>query len=139
MTDNRNDSQNTERTLTQTVSPNDLNVEQTTADSSSTTDTTDKPQMKKVDIVITGVTYQIYCPIHEEEELRSAVYYINNFAVDIKKDAPNINQENLLLLCCLNLYETINTNKKSDNSRHQENKKTEALLSKIMRDAHSIL
>lgn len=133
------DTDNTKRTLTQTVSPNTLNVERTGADSNVKPAKTADAQMKKVDIVIAGVTYQIYCPIHEEEELRSAVYYINNFALDIKQDSPNLNQENLLLLCCLNLYETISSHKKTEDSRHHETKKSEALLSKIMRDTHSIL
>ena len=146
MTDNRTDSQNTadknssadsteknQRTLTQNVSPNTLNVERT-ADTKSP-----EKQVKKVDIVITGVTYQIYCPVDEEEELRSAVYHINSLAFDIKQDAPNLNQENLLLLCCLNLYETIDSNKKAEANRQLENKKSEALLSKIVRDTHSIL
>lgn len=98
-----------------------------------------KPEMKKVDIVIAGVTYQIYCPVDEEAELRSAVYYINNFMLDIKKSAPNLNQENLLVLCCLNLYDKIHSNNKAREANQQKNKHAEALLSKIMQDAKSIL
>ncbi len=98
-----------------------------------------KPQMKKVDIVIAGVTYQIYCPADEEAELRSAVYYINDFLLNIKKDAPNLSQENLLVLCCLNLYEKIHAHKKTDDETAQASKQAEALLSKIMKDTQSIL
>ncbi|MGM8887347.1 cell division protein ZapA [Psychrobacter sp. 1U2] len=98
-----------------------------------------EPEMKKVDIVIAGVTYQIYCPANEEAELRSAVYYINDFLLNIKKDAPNLSQENLLVLCCLNLYEKIHAHKKSDDETAQASKQAEALLSKIMKDAQSIL
>ena len=100
---------------------------------------TSEPEMKKVDIVIAGVTYQIYCPANEEAELRSAVYYINDFLLNIKKDAPNLSQENLLVLCCLNLYEKIHAHKKSDDETAQASKQAEALLSKIMKDAQSIL
>jgi cell division protein ZapA len=32
-----------------------------------------EPQIKKVDIAIAGVTYPIYCPVHEQEELHAAV------------------------------------------------------------------
>lgn len=103
------------------------------------TDTASKPQMKKVDIVIAGVTYQIYCPVDEEAELRSAVYYVNNFLLDIKKDAPSLSQENLLVLCCLNLYEKIHANEKTAATNKQQSKQTEDLLSKIMQDAKSIL
>lgn len=129
----------TKRTLPQNVSPNKINPQQATIDNSTQATKASEPQMKKVDIAIAGITYPIFCPIHEEEELRSAVYYINNFVLDIKREAPNLGQENLLVLCCLNLYEKINTHKKtSDNQRH-ESKQADTLLSKIMKDAQSIL
>lgn len=122
----------TKRTLTQTISPNALTVKQAAAKN-------DAPQMKKVDIAIAGITYQIFCPINEEQELRSAVYYINNSVLDIKREAPNLGQENLLVLCCLNLYEQIHAHKKASEDQHNESKQSEALLSKIMNDAQSIL
>ena len=98
-----------------------------------------EPQIKKVDIPIAGVTYPIYCPVHEQEELMSAVSYINNHALDLKKEAPSLSQESLLVLCCLNLYEKIHANQRSDEDRMQQSKQSEALLNKIMKDAHSIL
>ncbi|TXD96436.1 cell division protein ZapA [Psychrobacter frigidicola] len=122
----------------QTATP-DLVAEPKISDVSPETTEAEKPQMKKVDIVIAGVTYQIYCPVNEEEELRSAVYYINNFVLDIKKDAPNLPQENLLVLCCLNLYEKIHSQSKIDEDQRYETEKSVALLSKIMLDAQSIL
>lgn len=97
------------------------------------------PKMKKVSIAIAGVTYSVFCPVNEEAELRSAVYYINNFALDIKKESPNINQENLLLLSCLNLYEKIHAYEKADAAQSDDNKKASELLSKIVRDAKTIL
>lgn len=100
---------------------------------------TAEPQIKKVDIVIAGVTYPIYCPVHEQEELRSAVSYINNYALDLRKDAPSLSQENLLVLCCLNLYEKIHANQRDGEDRLQQDKQSEALLNKIMKDAQSIL
>ncbi len=98
-----------------------------------------EPQIKKVDIVIAGVTYPIYCPVHEQEELRSAVSYINNYALDLKRDAPSLSQESILVLCCLNLYEKIHTNQRNDEDRLQQDKLSEALLNKIMKDAQSVL
>ncbi|KAA0915122.1 cell division protein ZapA [Psychrobacter sp. ANT_WB68] len=97
------------------------------------------PQIKKVDIAIAGVTYPIYCPVHEQEELLSAVSYINDFALKLRKDAPNLSQENLLVLSCLNLYEKIQTHERNEEDRLQKNKQSEVLLNKIMKDAHSIL
>lgn len=159
MTDNTkpNPEQNSEQKLNQNPAQNpEQNLEQnrdTQADSSDSStkstklaaqknnsaDKPSEPQMKMVDIVIAGVTYQIYCPIDEEEELRAAVYYINNFLLDIKKGAPGLSQEHLLVLCCLNLYEKIHANNKTNDANKQQSKQTEALLSKILKDAQSIL
>lgn len=94
---------------------------------------------KKVDIVLAGVTYPIFCPVNEEPELRSAVYELNNFMLDLKKQAPNQSQENILVLCCLNLYEKVNAQKRLVADQLNENKQTEAMLSKIINDARSIL
>ncbi|WP_198335338.1 cell division protein ZapA [Psychrobacter celer] len=112
--------------------------------STTTAGATSKPmtpesQVKKVDIVIAGVTYPIYCPIHEQEELLSAVSYINNYALDLRREAPSLSQESLLVLCCLNLYEKIHANQRSEEDRLQQDKQSEALLNKIMKDAQSIL
>ena len=100
---------------------------------------TPESQVKKVDIVIAGVTYPIYCPIHEQEELLSAVSYINNYALDLRREAPSLSQESLLVLCCLNLYEKIHANQRSEEDRLQQDKQSETLLNKIMKDAQSIL
>ena len=109
------------------------------AQSKSNTNNTPEPQIKKVDISIAGVTYPIYCPVHEQEELRSAVFYINDYAQELRKDAPSLSQENLLVLCCLNLYEKIHANQRDDEDRLQESSRSNALLNKILKDAQSIL
>lgn len=98
-----------------------------------------EPQIKKVDVAIAGVTYPIYCPVHEQEELHSAVSYINNYALDLKRDAPSLSQESILVLCCLNLYEKIHANQRNEEDRLQQDKQSEALINKIMKDAQSIL
>jgi cell division protein ZapA len=98
-----------------------------------------EPQIKKVDIAIAGVTYPIYCPVHEQEELSTAVSYINDYALNLKRDAPSLSQESLLVLCCLNLYEKIQTYERNEEDRGQQDKQSMALLNKVMQDAHSIL
>lgn len=118
---------------------NSQNAAQKTVDTRAKPVTAPEPQMKKVDISIAGVTYNIFCPIHEEEALRSAVYYINNFALDIKREAPNLGQENLLVLSCLNLYEKIHSQKQIDDSQRHQSKQADVLLSKIIKDAQAIL
>ena len=112
---------------------------QTGASTSNASAKAAEPQIKKVDIAIAGVTYPIFCPVHEQEELLSAVSYINNYALDLKREAPSLSQESILVLCCLNLYEKIHANQKSDKDRLQQEKQSQALLNKIMKDAHSIL
>ena len=130
---------------TQTTKPKTQNTASNHSTQSSTAKPTTKaqstpePQIKKVDIAIAGVTYPIYCPVHEQEELLSAVSYINDFALNLRRNAPNLSQENLLVLCCLNLYEKIHSNKRSEEDRLQQDKQSESLLNKIMTDAHSIL
>ena len=99
----------------------------------------DAPQMKMVKIVIADSAYNIFCAVHEEEELRSAVHYINEFALDIKKDAPKLSQEDLLVLSCLNLYEKISDNNKAEADHKEKNTQAEALLNKVISDAQTIL
>ena len=124
--------------------PNKDVAEQKSTQSGASTSSQDngkaaEPQIKKVDIAIAGVTYPIFCPVHEQVELLSAVSYINNYALDLKRDAPSLSQESILVLCCLNLYEKIHANQRSDEDRLQKDKQSQALLNKIMKDAHSIL
>ena len=149
MTDNHTKSLEKKLPNTQ-VQPSGLKSQKVVATGSATTTTVSaqpkpsvnnapEPQIKKVDISIAGVTYPIYCPVHEQEELRSAVSYINNYAMDLRKDAPSLSQENLLVLCCLNLYEKIHANQRDDEDRVQKDKQSEALLNKIMKDAQSML
>ena len=98
-----------------------------------------EPQTKMVRVAIADSSYNIFCGVHEEEELRSAVNYINDFALDIKKEAPKLSQEDLLVLCCLNLYEKISDNNKAGADRQVQNEQAEVFLNKIIKDAQSIL
>ncbi|MFP3455275.1 cell division protein ZapA [Psychrobacter sp. SIMBA_152] len=123
----------------QKTAPAVSNISSAMAQSNTKRPKAPEPQIKKVDIAIAGVTYPIFCPVHEQEELLSAVSYINNYALDLKRDAPSLSQESILVLCCLNLYEKIHANQRSDEDRLQKDKQSEALLNKIMKDAHSIL
>lgn len=144
----------TQNTQAQKAMPNNSNTQNNSANNTANSNKTNnstvnssaakpistpEPQIKKVDVAIAGVTYPIYCPVHEQEELHSAVSYINNYALDLKRDAPSLSQESLLVLCCLNLYEKIHANQRNEEDRLQQSKQSEALINKIMKDAHSIL
>ncbi len=133
-----NQAQTTELKAQNTAS-NNSNTQSNTARLAAKVDSAPQPQIKKVDIAIAGVSYPIYCPVHEQEELYAAVSYINDYALNLKRDAPSLSQERLLVLCCLNLHEKIHINQRSDEDRLQQDKQSEALLNKVMKDAHSIL
>ena len=139
----------TQTTQPQKAMPNNSNPQNNNANNNKTTNSTvnsaakpesaPEPQIKKVDVAIAGVTYPIFCPVHEQEELRAAVSYINDSALKLRKDSPSLSQENLLVLTCLNLYDEIQTHKRNEEDRLQQSKQSEALLNKIMKDAHAIL
>lgn len=118
---------------------NNNKITNSTVNSAAKPESAPEPQIKKVDVAIAGVTYPIFCPVHEQEELRAAVSYINDFALKLRRDAPSLSQENLLVLTCLNLYEKIQIHERNEEDRLQQSKQSEALLNKIMKDAHSIL
>ena len=134
----KNQAQTTELKAQNAVS-NNLNTQSDATTSATKINSAPQPQIKKVDIAIAGVSYPIYCPVHEQEELYAAVSYINDYALNLKRDAPSLSQESLLVLCCLNLHEKIHVNQRSDEDRLQQDKQSEALLNKVMKDAHSIL
>ncbi len=146
MTDNRTDTQNTSnkngakldaKPADKTANPVNKSSKGVNSDNANTKPAA--PQIKKLDIAIAGTTYVIFCPADEEAELRAAETYLNNFVTNIKKDAPKLNQENLLVLSCLNLYEQINTHKTTETESQQQSKQNEQLLNKIMQEAHSVL
>ena len=95
--------------------------------------------MKKVDINISGKTYSINCPVDEIDELHAASSFINEFIQDLRTQAPHLSHENLLVLCCLNLYEKINEQEKQGQSMAADSEQAEALLDKIIDDAKSML
>lgn len=61
--------------------------------------------IKKVDILINGRSYTINCPASEEPALQRAASYINQFMQDVRRQAPQLPQEELLVLCALTLFE----------------------------------
>lgn len=99
----------------------------------------EEPKFKKVAIAIAGKTYYVNCPTSEEEALRTSVSYINTFALDLKSDMPRIGQEDLLVLCCLNLYEKLQEQKASNNSERLVSQEADSLLEKLIKDAKAMI
>lgn len=117
----------------------DASVSVPSQTTSNSTVNSSEPKIKKFDITVAGTNYPVFCPTDEETELRAAEQYIDDFATTLKKDAPNISQENLLVLSCLTLYEKISAYEKNDSERQQQTKQNEALINKIIADAKSTL
>ncbi len=96
-------------------------------------------EMRTVDVVVAGSTYPVNCPVGEKEELDKVVLYINHFSRDIRKSAPSLNHENILVLCCLNMYEEMKQHRNAQASIRHQDKKVQELLDRITEDAESIL
>lgn len=90
---------------------------------------------KKIDIFINGHSYGINCPADEEDNLKRAATYIQQFIQDIRKQAPNIAQEELLVLCALSLYE------KSENLQQHLDQETQAktLVQQMLDDTKELI
>lgn len=86
--------------------------------------------VKKVDILINGRSYSINCPESEEPALQRAANYVNQFIKDVRRQAPQLPQEELLVLCALTLFE------KSENlQRYQDNEsQAKQLVDKMLED-----
>lgn len=76
--------------------------------------------IKKVDILINGRSYTINCPESEEPALQRAASYINQFMQDVRRQAPQLPQEELLVLCALTLFE------KSESLQHYQQIESDA-------------
>lgn len=90
--------------------------------------------IKKVDVFINGRTYVINCPSDEEPALERASSYINNFIQEIRKQAPQLPQEEMLVLCALNLYEKAEQLK----SLQQHNEQAETLISDMLNQVNTL-
>ena len=94
----------------------------------------DAVEFVPVKLTILGKPYKINCPADEQEELQEAGSYIHNFINDIYQQSPHLSQENLLVLCCLNLYEKMIENEKSLAQAEEVNQQANKLIDKIMEE-----
>ncbi len=117
------------QTSTQTAKPN------TPVNSAlETKPQTPPPKMLPVKVVISGKTYTINCPADETSELKSATAYINDFIQAIRKQAPHLTHENLLVLCCLNLYEQMQASATLLTTQQQDTQQAQELVDKMIKD-----
>lgn len=86
----------------------------------------------KIGIAICGKTYAVNCPTGEEAALDSAVSYINDFITDLRQNSPNVSdQENLLVLCCLNLFDELRASQDANDQLLAQIQEAKALIDKI--------
>ena len=70
----------------------------------------------------------------EEHELFAASDFINNFIEDLRAQAPHLPHENLLVLCCLNLYEKLQQSKNSATANEQSIEQANQLIEQMIQD-----
>lgn len=119
-------------------------IQTTTNQATETSEATNAPiaediPFKKVAIAIAGKTYYVNCPANEEASLHASVSYINNFALELKSDMPRIDQEDLLVLCCLNLYEKLQEQKTVITNERLVSQEADTLVKKLIKDAKSMI
>lgn len=95
--------------------------------------------IKTIDIVIAGATYSINCPVNEQDALIRASDYINATIKDLRKNAPALTHEHLLVLCCLNMFGQMDKQGKQQKSALLQEQAVQKLLDKITKEAESIL
>ncbi|WP_296206324.1 cell division protein ZapA [Psychrobacter sp. UBA3962] len=93
-----------------------------------------EPEYAAVDISILEKSYTINCPVGEEHELFAASDFINNFIEDLRAQAPHLPHENLLVLCCLNLYEKLQQSKNIATANEQSIEQANQLIEQMIQD-----
>ena len=93
-----------------------------------------EPEFTAVDIKILNKNYTINCPVGEEAELLDANDFINTFIDDIRSQAPQLGHENLLVLCCLNLYEKLQRAQSETSDSEQGIEQANQLLDQMLED-----
>ncbi|WP_066804903.1 cell division protein ZapA [Moraxella oblonga] len=109
----------------------------------STPTMTDTPKSiaKAVDISISGTPHRIVCPADEVQNLENAAKFINDKIREIRHNikGKNPNNEELLVLTCLELYDQVQTLR--DDKQHYviEKERAKTLIDKMIKDARSVL
>lgn len=93
-----------------------------------------QPEFDAIDISILDKNYTINCPVGEEQELFAASDFINNFIEDLRAQAPQLPHENLLVLCCLNLYEKLQQSKNHAVANEQSIEQANQLIEQMIQD-----
>lgn len=93
-----------------------------------------EPEFTGIDIQVLNKVYTINCPIGEEDELFEANDFINSFIADLQSQAPQLPHENLLVLCCLNLYEKLQQSNSLVAQKEQDIEQASQLIEQMIKD-----
>ena len=81
-----------------------------------------------VSVQLLGKSYDVGCKPEDQQSLKQAGLKINQMMLDIKKTAPNLSQEKLLVLSALTLCTQLGDNEKNS----EETYKSARLLEKMI-------
>lgn len=88
-----------------------------------------------IDVQILGRNYAVSCPKEEVETLQAAANHVNFLMHDLRKQAPNLDHEKMLVLTCLNLCSELFVAQKNE----QEVKQSTRLLEKMIMETRQYL
>lgn len=105
------------------------------------TETAPKTSAKAVDISISGTPHRIVCPADEVQNLENAAKFINDKIREIRHGikGKNPNNEELLVLTCLELYDQVQVLRNERQYFVIENERAKTLVDKMIKDARSVL
>lgn len=105
------------------------------------TETATKASAKAVDISISGTPHRIVCPADEVQNLENAAKFINDKIREIRHGikGKNPNNEELLVLTCLELYDQVQVLRNERQYFVIENERAKTLVDKMIKDARSVL
>lgn len=100
-----------------------------------------KSTAKAVDISIAGTPHRIVCPADEVQNLENAAKFINDKIREIRHGikGKNPNNEELLVLTCLELYDQVQFLRGERQHHLIENERARTLIDKMIKDARSVL
>lgn len=102
---------------------------------------TSTPTITSVDISIAGTPHRISCPSSEVATLNRISDEMNDALRDIRRAAQgkNLNNEALLVLHCLDLYDRIATLQEKLDTLSQNHQSASALIDKIIKDTQAVI
>lgn len=101
----------------------------------------EQPDVKTVHISIAGTPHRLVCPNDQVQALENAANKINEKIRDIRRaiKRKHPNNEELLVLTCLDLYDQVQTLTQQIQTHTQQTNQAIALIEKINKDARAVI